>query len=135
MKTQNFENDLQHAAGAFDVFIKKYMEIIQRQQFDVNTLVTLEDNGSGVIDLSHRVGQQVLFEKIFFSVPNATTSAVLTLGRYSITIDNPATIVVIQPVQYVLGSGDIIKLTWAPAGTHLGYFAIFGRNTGGNLQL
>ena len=135
MKTQNFENDLQHAAGAFDVFIKKYMEIIQRQQFDINTLVTLEDNGSGVIDLSHRVGQQVLFEKIFFSVPNATTSAVLTLGRYSITIDNPATIVVIQPVQYILGSGDIIKLTWTPAGGHLGYFAIFGRNTGGNLQL
>lgn len=135
MKPQNFENDLQHAAGAFDVFIKKYMEIIQRQQFDVNTLVTLEDNGSGSIDLSHRVGQQVLFEKIFFSVPNATTSAVLTLGRYSITIDNPATIVVIQPVQYILGSGDIIKLVWTPAGTHLGYFAMFGRNTGGNLQL
>lgn len=133
-----FEQRLADAAEKFDVVFAKYAEIIQHEQFVINELTTIEDISDGTIgsiDLSHKINQQTLFTSLLFCIPTGATSATIQLGRYSFTIDSPNTVQVLYPIQFVLGSGDKIKISWTPVGTHAGYFALFGRKTGGNYTL
>jgi hypothetical protein len=133
-----FENTLAKMTRAFDVFINQYLAIVQKQQFDVNTLTSIEDMSdvqNAVIDLSKRVAQQTVFNSILINLPSGVTTATIQLARYKLTLQNPASIIVLYPVQYLIGSGDAVKLTWTPLGTSPAYFALYGYKTGGNQQL
>lgn len=137
-QANSFEQTLLNAASAFDVLIAKYSEVIQRQQFLINELVTLEDVNDGKlakIDLHNRVNQQILVTSALIVVPTGTTSLTVTIGRYSAIFDNPAQPLQLFPLQYVIGSGDNLNIVWTPAGNHPAYFAVFGKLTGGNFQL
>lgn len=137
-KVAQFENTLSRMTRAFDQYINNYLSIVQKQQFDVNTLTSIEDMSdvqTPVIELSRRVAQQTVFNSILINLPNGVTSATIQIGRYKIVLQNPSPITILYPVQYIVGAGDIVKLTWTPLGTSSAYFALYGYKTGGNQQL
>lgn len=137
-KVAQFENTLEKMTRSFDQLINSYIAQIQHRQFDVNTLTSIEDMSdvqTAAIDLSRRVTQQTVFTSMLIILPSGVTSATIQIGRYKFTIANPPTIITIYPVQYVVGQGDIVKLSWSALGTTPAYFALFGYMSGGNQQL
>lgn len=135
---QHLEQSIINAVSKFDIMIARYAEIIQHQQFVTNETVTIEnisDGTNAVIDLSHQTNQQTLFNAGLIVVPTGVTELTVQLGRYTFVIDNPPTIINLFPIQYVLGQGDTIKISWTPIGTHAAYFALYGHKTGGNFAL
>lgn len=132
-----FEQSLLKMTRQFDSLIMQYQAQIQQQQFEVNKLTMIESqsNNGAVIDLSHMVAQQTVITSILLALPSGSTSAIIQIGRSTFQIDNPAAVSVIYPVQYVVGQGDTVKVTYAPLGTHIAYAAMYGYKTGGNQQL
>lgn len=136
-QVNQFENTLIKMTRALDTFLVQYFAQVQQQQFEVNKLTMIESqsNNGAAIDLSRQVAQQTVFTSIFVALPSGSTSLTIQIGRSSFTIDNPAAITFLYPVQYVVGQGDTIKISYAPIGNHLAYAALFGYKTGGNQQL
>lgn len=132
---EQFEQSLLQMTRSFDQFLVRYQGLIQQQQFEVNKLTSIEDIGMGVINLSHKVAQQTVITSILLIVPTGTTSATIQIGRWTFIIDNPNVITMLYPLQYIIGSGDTVQVTYTPNGTHNAYCAMFGYKTGGNNQL
>lgn len=136
-KANQFEQTLLKMTRAMDTFLVQYFAQVQQQQFEVNKLTMIESqsNNGAAIDLSHQVAQQTVITSILLALPSGSTSATIQIGRSTFQIDSPSAVVVLYPVQYVIGQGDTVKVTYAPLGTHIAYAAMFGYKTGGNQQL
>lgn len=131
-----FNQYLLQATRQFDSIIERYQEGVQNKQFQINQIVTLEDIGtSGIIAFTNKIGQSVLITSALITVPSGTTSMTITIGRYSIIIDNPAVVTNLSHLRYVVGKADTLKVVYSPVGTHAAYAAFFGEYTGDNMQL
>lgn len=130
------ENQIQLLVRSMDSLIDKYLGVIAKQQFDVNTIEAIEDvfnSVSGVALLTGQVTQLVVIETIAWVVPSGTTSLQIQIGRFTHTIANPATVYSWPFLKKIVGQGDIIKATITPAGP--GTFSVFGYRTGNTQQL
>ena len=116
-----FENDLiaETARADRDVIMEEYG--------------TATATGSSV--LTHRTNQMIKVTSILVNF-DAGKDALLTIGRFTQDVNNAQSRVqVIGPVKYLVGPGDVIKLTWSgitPTPTQIPYLAVFGEYVGSN---
>ena len=118
----------------FDDVIKRFENTLIKEEADADRLVVLEEMGTaaanGSINLTPKIWQPTLITG-FLIVVDTNATATLTIDRYSQVIKNTQTTQnVIAPVQYVLGPGQKLQVSWTATLTATPYFAAYGKLIG-----
>lgn len=118
----------------FDDVIKRFENTLIKEEADADRLIVLEEMGTaaanGSINLTPKIAQPILITGLLIVVDTNAT-AILTIDRYSQTIKNTQTTQnVISPIQYVLGPGQKLQVSWTAALTATPYFAAYGKLIG-----
>lgn len=134
VQTDQINLVLERLLGLTDKLLVQYQNLLLREEFDANRLVTLEDIGSttanGSIVLTSKIAQPVLITGIRVNI-DTNLACTLTIDRFTQTITNAQQRdTVIAPVQYIVGPGQIVKLSWSSAPTVIPYFAVYGKLIG-----
>lgn len=117
-----------------DDIITRYENSLFKEEADADRLIVLEEMGTaaanGSINLTPKLTQPVLITG-FLIVVDTNATATLTIDRYSQTIKNTQTTQnVIAPVQYIMGPGQKLQVSWTGALTATPYFAAYGKLIG-----
>lgn len=134
VQTDQMSTIVERLLGLTDKLLVQYQNLLLREEAEANRLVTLEDIGSisanSSIALTSKIVQPVLITGIRINI-DTSLACTLTIDRFTQTVTNAQQRdTVIAPVQYIVGPGQILKLSWTTAPTVIPYFAVYGRLIG-----